>query len=599
MNERYIYRNRHGCFYFRYVFPFWLRELNLGYPREIRLSLRTNEKLIAQKRCRYLWCHIDNFISPMRDYPRVNVQCFEADQFKQFRDNSLELHRSDRQDTILCFSTGNFGPMNEKEKIIDYVMVHFRSHFMCGKNSPDDMFPWVDDYDSFSNEIRDDFSLLYDLNLLGKLDHIYFTNLDEMRKIAATARDKRERREIREAVETYASGSRHNADHVDQSSINELKHNADERILISEALDKFLSYKQFTNHKTSSKYSLSVKLFIENIGDLSISQITKDHVNAFKTALDKLTHKHGGQVSSLTNEVKQDYLNKCGAVINDFCGENPFKAKILRYKKTDKIPFSSNELFSNEELRTMFSHPLFVEGEMSHPYQYWTPLIALYTGCRENEIAQLHVKDVKLEGDIYYLDINDKEELKSVKTSLSRRKVPIHPKLIELGFIEFTELLKKPPYKWIDKDGYYRFFKGLNYVKGHGYRKNLSYWFNGEYKNGKWTGFKHQFGFDIPKGSKKNFHGFRHICATSLQEAEVSREISYSITGHIDGFHKASVGDQYRHSDMISQKYDAICKLNFDDILKNVRPFFKIVPKQSLIEKKTLKPRRKREQKSR
>lgn len=64
----------------------------------------------------------------------------------------------------------------------------------------------------------------------------------------------------------------------------------------------------------------------------------------------------------------------------------------------------------------------------------------LYDGARPAEVAQLFVDDVRQERGIWIMHISEDDGTgKRTKTAGSRRVVPIHSKLIELGFIEHVE----------------------------------------------------------------------------------------------------------------------------------------------------------------
>lgn len=63
--------------------------------------------------------------------------------------------------------------------------------------------------------------------------------------------------------------------------------------------------------------------------------------------------------------------------------------------------------------------------------------IATYQGMRLKEITQLKREDIIEIGDIYCISININDD-KTTKTDTSIRTIPIHPKLIELGFLEFV-----------------------------------------------------------------------------------------------------------------------------------------------------------------
>jgi hypothetical protein len=85
-------------------------------------------------------------------------------------------------------------------------------------------------------------------------------------------------------------------------------------------------------------------------------------------------------------------------------------------------------------------------------WRFWLPVLALFTGARPNEMAQMLVADLKqTEEGIWYLDIEattDEDEdsngaAKTLKTATSRRKIPLHPEVIKLGFVQFVEQRKK------------------------------------------------------------------------------------------------------------------------------------------------------------
>jgi integrase len=64
-------------------------------------------------------------------------------------------------------------------------------------------------------------------------------------------------------------------------------------------------------------------------------------------------------------------------------------------------------------------------------------LLGLYTGARLEELCQLHQEDVRDEEGIWVISINDQGE-KKLKTHASKRIIPVHPKLIELGLPDYV-----------------------------------------------------------------------------------------------------------------------------------------------------------------
>jgi integrase len=100
-------------------------------------------------------------------------------------------------------------------------------------------------------------------------------------------------------------------------------------------------------------------------------------------------------------------------------------------------PYEERSVYDPEELQRILDNLRWEEGQ---PDRLWVPLIGLLQGMRLNEICQLHVDDVSLDG-IPSISIND-EAGKQVKNSDSYRRIPIHPKLIELGFQDYVQKVK-------------------------------------------------------------------------------------------------------------------------------------------------------------
>ena len=105
-------------------------------------------------------------------------------------------------------------------------------------------------------------------------------------------------------------------------------------------------------------------------------------------------------------------------------------------------------MITDQDLKKVFSHPLFQKyfdkkgkaGEFESG-RYWSVLLCMHQGMRLNEACQLLLGDVREYKGIYYLNIGVTDEegeiAKSLKTAASQRFVPLHSKLIELGFIDF------------------------------------------------------------------------------------------------------------------------------------------------------------------
>jgi integrase len=69
-------------------------------------------------------------------------------------------------------------------------------------------------------------------------------------------------------------------------------------------------------------------------------------------------------------------------------------------------------------------------------------LIALYTGARQAEIAQLRLSDLNKRDGIWVFSISDAGEEQRVKTRAAIRKVPVSQRL-DLGLVDYAEALRK------------------------------------------------------------------------------------------------------------------------------------------------------------
>jgi integrase len=79
-------------------------------------------------------------------------------------------------------------------------------------------------------------------------------------------------------------------------------------------------------------------------------------------------------------------------------------------------------------------------------WRFWLPLFQLLMGMRPREICQMHLSDLqRTPKGTWFVDItatnDDADEpqyKKTTKTATSRRKIPLHPELLKIGFVEFV-----------------------------------------------------------------------------------------------------------------------------------------------------------------
>jgi integrase len=202
--------------------------------------------------------------------------------------------------------------------------------------------------------------------------------------------------------------------------------------------------------------------------------------------------------------------------------------------------------YSPEQLQLIFQSPVFTghkservrhksgEFQVRDGY-FWVPLIALYAGMRSGEILQLLKADVKLQNGIYYFDISKGDE-KSLKTASSKRKVPVHQMLIELGFLDYVASCPGG-----------RIFPEIKKGKDGYASHNFSKW---------WGRYSNQIGF---KSAKTAFHSFRHNFLDALRAAGLEDYINKALLGHSDN----SVHGQYASGETLSQLKASIDKVGY------------------------------------
>jgi integrase len=88
------------------------------------------------------------------------------------------------------------------------------------------------------------------------------------------------------------------------------------------------------------------------------------------------------------------------------------------------------------------SNPRTREGAKLSAAKKWVPWLCALTGARVSEMTQLRKQDVQERGGIAYVRITS--DAGSVKTG-EFRDVPLHPQLVERGFLQFVEAAEDGP----------------------------------------------------------------------------------------------------------------------------------------------------------
>ena len=100
---------------------------------------------------------------------------------------------------------------------------------------------------------------------------------------------------------------------------------------------------------------------------------------------------------------------------------------------------------------------------------------------------------------------------KSLKTASSRRRVPVHRLLIELGFLDYVARRRAKRHK--------RLFPLLNQYRGR-WTKNWSRW---------WGRYQDKY---VSREPGKVFHSFRHTFVGAMRDAKIWEQFQIALIGH-------------------------------------------------------------------
>ncbi len=237
--------------------------------------------------------------------------------------------------------------------------------------------------------------------------------------------------------------------------------------------------------------------------------------------------------------VRDAYLATCRAAFgwaldNDLIDVNPFQGIKLRVEKkhlTRERGFNDAEALALLRAARAYQAPSAREHATTVAAKCWTPFLAAYTGARIGELTQLRAEDVREKDGIPYIRITP--EAGTVKTG-EFRDVPLHPHLLELGFLEFVHGKKGPIfYKQTQRSG--------ELAPARITADRVAAWVRS---------------LNVVDRSVAPNHGWRHRVKTVGREAGIDSRILDALQGHA----ARTAGDQYGDVNL-QTKHAAISKL--------------------------------------
>jgi len=351
--------------------------------------------------------------------------------------------------------------------------------------------------------------------------------------------------------------------------------------LISDVVDEFLELRKGTvGKKLLDEYKVITDDFVEIIGNIPVSSLSKDSIRTYiKTQMklppnrrknpiyreldiENLLKLKGVKPQSRLNVNK--FLTRLTTLMNFGVSQGYFRDNPILGMK---IPITKiqgrkkREPFSQEDLSKILTPKTFLDWtidfglktksdkpnvvKLSNPF-YWSFLIGILSGMRTNEIAQLLVEDIIKKDNVWLINVDETKD-KSVKTSSSIRKVPVHPTLVSLGFLDYVKSIKSK--------GNDRVFPELTKTRD-GYSSKISRHYNEKFLPtlGVW------------KKQVKVLYCTRHTFINRCYKKGVDRDIIKSVVGHEPDFTLEVYGG---NPFTPKQLYQGISKVSYSNIKWN------------------------------
>jgi len=339
-------------------------------------------------------------------------------------------------------------------------------------------------------------------------------------------------------------------------------------MLLSEFMEKYIQTKISDKHwkeHSLPDHRNRLKTLIDMLGDVAIQHITREDFRKFRDTFSKLPPNYKKNAKYKDKSIAQilemspikTYSIKTlnvtieaiasmfeWGVREGYLDKNNAKSLQIKDERQD---IELKEAFTADDIKKIFFADNFTTDKIKNPAYYWVPLIGLYTGMRLEEICQLHCVDISQENDVWYFNIttsvaDNSTEIKLLKNKNAQRQVPIHNKLVQLGFIDFFEQIKEA--------GNERVFHELKKTdKCPKFGKNVGKAFSRYIKK-----------CDIIT-DKKSFHSLRHTFSHYFKVQNLHNDLFRQVFGHRL---TELAARQYGGKFSVQQSYDEIInKLDF------------------------------------
>jgi integrase len=183
--------------------------------------------------------------------------------------------------------------------------------------------------------------------------------------------------------------------------------------------------------KSKRQYDTVMAILMEVVGETSpASQVNREDCRLVREKL---------LARNLATTTINSYLTGLSALFEyaireQLLDKNPARGLSI---KTGPHGRDLRKPYSDSQLRRIFTSPEWRSCKTKQPSLYWCPLLSILMGLRLTEAGQLLREDVKNFNGTWAITI-EPSVTKRVKSRAGRRVVPVHPKLVDLGFLDYV-----------------------------------------------------------------------------------------------------------------------------------------------------------------
>ncbi|MGK0272853.1 MAG: integrase [Cocleimonas sp.] len=305
-------------------------------------------------------------------------------------------------------------------------------------------------------------------------------------------------------------------------------------VTLSDALIKFIASKQKQSVSVLTVKQLNQRIghFIERTHLDDVFDITSAEAMEYKDCLLEEGRSH---------KSNKDYL----AAVSQF-----FKwCKLMRYTSANpfdevKLSKPSNQAghdlarqrWQPEQLKHVLQSQDFIDKQADFK---WITLLMLYHGLRPSEACQLHSNDITTIDGINVIHVTNEGMSQQLKTAQSKRTVPLHQKLIELGFVDFVQTMTDRTSKTsqLTSNPLFHYQPSSDGVWSHKFCREF----------GKLLDQLH-----FIAGKRPTAYSFRHTFIDELKQLQIEESMVAQLVGHV--YHNITYGRYGKQYDVKTLK---------------------------------------------